>query len=517
MKLSLVSVIALAASGLLVACETSSGTGDGPPSAQMAENSREAIAPVQAGDSYYTAAQAAVQARVDRRGLQSAKNTILFVGDGMGISTITAARIYGGQKEGLDGEGYRLTMETLPAAALSKTYAHDGQVSDSAATATAMLSGVKTNMRTLGLTKEAQFERCDVPGANTTQTLFELAEDQGLATGIVSTARITHATPAAAYAKSVSRDWEDDRDLGRAVDAGCVDIASQLIAWPNGDGFEIALGGGRAKFRPDTVADEEKPDGMGNRGDKKDLTAAWVDKSDNHVVVTDRAGFETVDFSSPARVLGLFDPSHMQYELDRETDTGGEPSLAEMTTAAITRLSQGDAGFILLVEAGRIDHAHHGGNAKRALEDTLAFDAAIKAALEMTGDDTLVMVTADHSHVFTIAGYPQRGNPILGLAGYETGEVALGSDGKPYTTLGYANGPGAICGAEDMCERPDLTGVDTTDNNFQQQALVPMYSETHAGEDVAIFAGGPGSDLVGGVMEQNEIFHVIGRAMGLIK
>ena len=105
--------------------------------------------------------------------------------------------------------------------------------------------------------------------------------------------------------------------------------------------------------------------------------------------------------------------SHMEYEADREKDKGGEPSLAEMTEIAINRLKQDEDGFVLMIEGGRIDHAHHDGNAARAMEDYVAFDAAIKKALEMTSArGHLIVATADHSHTFTINGYPKRGNPI---------------------------------------------------------------------------------------------------------
>ena len=447
-----------------------------------------------------------------------AKNVILFVGDGMGISTITAARIYAGQSRGVDGESYHLTMETLPNVALSKTYSHDSQVSDSASTATAMVTGVKARSRTLGLTQDAAFGECASAAGHGTDSIFELAERAGLATGIVSTARLTHATPAATYSESASRNWEIDGAMIGAAE-GCKDIAAQFIDWQAGDGFEIALAGGRRMFLPNETPDPEYEGMTGQRTDGRDLSAEWTHKSNQHYVVYDRAGFDGIDFASDARVLGLFERSHMQYELDRAEDTGGEPSLAEMTTAAITRLSQNESGYVLMVEGGRIDHAHHGVNAARALSDTVAFDNAVAAALEMTSaQDTLIIVTADHSHTLTIAGYPERGNPILGLVKYVTGDTAMGEDGMPYTTLGYMNGKSACRRKEGKwdCARQDLSEVDILDKDFLQQSLVFLSSETHGGEDVAIFASGPGSELVEGVMEQNEIFHVMGAASGLV-
>lgn len=212
----------------------------------------------------------------------------------------------------------------------------------------------------------------------------------------------------------------------------------------------------------------------------------------------------------------------MQYEADRATDKAGEPSLTEMTEKAIQMLSRNPKGFYLHVESGRIDHAHHAGNAKRALLDTIEFAKAIQKAYEMTDpEETLIIVTADHSHVFTIAGYPHRGNPILGLTAEvpnKDGEpVAPSKDslGLPYTTLGYANGPGWRDANKIATKRPDLSGVDTAALGFLQEAAVPLGSETHAGEDVAIYASGPKAYLVRGTMEQNWIYHVMREAFGL--
>ena len=177
-----------------------------------------------------------------------------------------------------------------------------------------------------------------------------------------------------------------------------------------------------------------------------------------------------------------------------------------------------------MVEGGRIDHAHHAGNAARALEDTVAFDQAVKTALDMTKrDDTLIIVTADHSHTMSIQGYPKRNNPILGLAIGTDGKPQLGGDGKPYTTLDLRQRsgrrvPGAPEGRRARSRRvvrADLTGVDTTGIDFLQQSTVPMASETHGGDDVAIFAWGPWAHLFQGVVEENFTYHVMSHASGL--
>jgi alkaline phosphatase len=481
-------------------------------------------APVQAADSYYVKASAAVKARAAERAPKPAKNVILFIGDGMGVSTVTAARIYAGQRQGLDGESYQLAMEKLPWSAFSKTYTHDSQVADSAPTAVAMTAGVKSYNGSIGITQAATLADCSTVQGNGTTTLWEMAESAGLATGVVSTATITHATPAATYAETTERDWESDVNISAAGKAaGCKDIAAQLIDWTksHGDGFEVILGGGRANFLPDTVTDPEYPAQRGRRKDGRNLADEWKAQAANRALVTDKAGFDAFNWNGDGQIFGLFEPSHMQYELDRTQTAQGEPSIAEMTRAAITRLSRNPNGYVLMVEGGRVDHALHAGDAQRALGDAVALDEAVAAALEMTSDtDTLIIVTADHSHTLSMAGYPQRGNPIIGLV-RESDKLVLARDGKPYTTLSFANGPGSICAAQAdgkwLCDRPDLTNVDTTALGFKQQSLVPLGSETHGGEDVAIFAGGPGANLFSGTVEQNEIFHVMAQSLGFTK
>ncbi|MFD2837678.1 alkaline phosphatase [Azotobacter vinelandii] len=187
-----------------------------------------------------------------------------------------------------------------------------------------------------------------------------------------------------------------------------------------------------------------------------------------------------------------------------------------------------------MVEAGRIDHAHHAGNAYRALTDTVALSEAVEVAKRLTNDqDTLIVVTADHSHTFTIAGYPSRGNPILGKTAID-GVPTTDALGLTYTTLSYANGPGWTGGLQrkefnpenetaveapyqGTALRPDLASVDTSAPGYMQEATVPMGSETHGGEDVAIYANGPSAYLFRGPQEQNVIYHVMADALGLDK
>ncbi len=495
--------------------------------------------PVQTADDYYQTGAAQLNAALDQRATKGrAKNIILMIGDGMGMSTVTAGRIFTGQAKGLDGESHILEMEKLPYTALSRTYAHDAQVSDSASTVTALTTGAKTSIRTIGVDQTVPYDDCAASKGHELTTLFELAEDAGRATGMVTTARITHATPAGVYGHVANRGWERDSLMGaEAKTAGCIDLARQLVEWPHGDGLEIALGGGRENFLPEANPDPEYDGKSGKRGDGRNIADEWAQKPD-HQWIWNSAQFADIDFSGPQKVLGLFEPSRMQYDGDRPEDGAGEPSLAEMTRAAITRLSQDEDGFVLMVEGGLIDFANHANNAARALEDVMAFDAAVKMAREMTDPgETLIIVTADHSHGLTINGYPKRNNPILGLTTALDGNPMKGADGKAYTTLLYSTGPGSMFATPDqyrtivpgkyslnaddkkdasgLVTRPDPQDSDSHDHDYAQQALIPARYSMHTGEDVPVFADGPSAWLVRGAIEENTLFHIMAYAGGL--
>ena len=256
----------LASGALLLACAAACAGGPTAPEAP-------AGAPV--ADPWFAAGREAVARRAAADPPGRARNAILFVGDGMGVSTVTAARILQGQLRGEPGEENWLSFERLPHAGLARTYNTDRQVPDSAGTMTAMMSGVKTRSGVIGL--DARVARGDAAGASASHvpTLLEQAGARGMATGVVSTARITHATPAACYAHVPDRDWEDDSDLDEAARAaGAVDIAAQLLAAPHPP--RVVLGGGRARFLPAGSGDPEYPGRAGRRGDGRDLTREWV-------------------------------------------------------------------------------------------------------------------------------------------------------------------------------------------------------------------------------------------------
>lgn len=465
-----------------------------------------------------------------------AKNVILFLGDGMSLTTVAAARILDGQRKGSSGEENQLSWEQFPYTALSKTYNTDAQVPDSAGTMTAITTGVKSHMGAIGVSAGDKNDCADSLGKHVL-TWLELADSAGLATGVVSTARITHATPGSTYAHVPNRGWENDAALpAQAVAQGCQDIARQLLSATRfGHGPRVVLGGGRKEFLTVDQADPQQDGKRGLRRDDRDLVAEWKSAHPGGAYVTDAAQLAAAQ-DAPS-VLGLFNYDHMQYEHDRIAAGGIEPSLADMTRAAIAHLSREPNGFVLMVEGGRIDMASHDGNAYRALTDTIAMSEAVQAAADATSpDDTLILVTADHSHTLGFVGYPARGNPILGkVRGQdefdgESSGYAHDLNGLPYATLQYANGPG-YTGASDAqpagpkrfphapkkivkpaSGRPDLTRIDTADPDYMQEALVPMRAESHGGDDVGIWARGPGSDAVRGTVEQNTIYHFIVQA-----
>ncbi len=488
------------------------------------------------------------QQRLNEKGKlfgRPAKNVILFVGDGMGMSTVTAARILEGQLKGMAGEENNLSFDLFPYTGLAKTYNVDAQTPDSAGTMTAMMTGVKTDVGVIGVNENIVRGDCSTVAGNELVTALELAEAKGKSTGILSTARITHATPAATYAKSADRNWEDISDMpAQAVEAGCKDIALQLVEFEQNtkarfpsaklvDGIDVVMGGGRRHFLPKNAAYNSIDAASaieGDRTDGRDLTAEWQAQYPQGQYIIDQAGFNAIDADSTEKLFALFNESHMAYEADRQNDIAGEPSLSEMTSKAIDILDNNRKGFFLMVESGRIDHGHHAGSAYNALTDTIEFSNAVKTAVDAVDlKETLIIVTADHSHVLTIGGYPKRGNPILGkTVSVGKDEPALAADGMPYTTLSYANGNGfKELGDETNADksyympisagRHDLTDVDTESSGYHQESLVPLSSESHAGEDVAIYGKGAGAHLVSGTNEQSIIFHVINKAARLDK
>ncbi|ODN05890.1 Alkaline phosphatase, tissue-nonspecific isozyme [Orchesella cincta] len=439
-----------------------------------------------------------------------AKNIIYFVGDGMSVPTVAGARIFKGQSEGLHfGEEAQLHMETFPFLGASKTFCSDAQVADSACSATALFTGSKTNIKTIGVTPDVSVGDCfqQMQPENQLSSILEWAQKEGKSTGIVTTTRITHATPAGCYSRIAHRDWENDVEITKAGQdpEKCDDIAEQLILREPGRNINVILGGGRKHLLPSTEVDFESKQN-GSRNDSKNLIEMWKAAHANQTSqYVDRV--ETllnVDTKNLDYLLGLFAPDHIEYS-DNIT-TNHDPTLLNMTTIAIRILSKNPNGFFLMVEGGRIDHALHENFGKRALLEAVEFDSAIARADEMTDDDdTLITVTSDHSHVMSIAGYPIRGNPILAVA--ENSDI----DGLPYTTISFANGPGFRNQTSNGL-RPNVSEDDLMKIDYRQFAGLPSKYETHGGDDVFIFSKGPYAHYLTGVNLQNYIPHVMAYA-----
>ncbi|KAM4613040.1 alkaline phosphatase, tissue-nonspecific isozyme [Polymixia lowei] len=436
-----------------------------------------------------------------------ATNIILFLGDGMGIPTVTAARILKGQLSGQSGEESMLEMDKFPHVALSKTYNTNAQVADSAGTATAYLCGVKANEGTVGVSAAAVRSQCNTTKGNEVTSILKWAKDAGKSVGIVTTTRVNHATPSAAYAHCVDRDWFSDNEMPpEAVQGGCKDIARQLFE--NIPNIDVIMGGGRKYMFPKNTSDVEYPGvakHSGTRRDGRNLVEEWVDRTKDKKghYVWNKKQLLSLNPTNVDYLLGLFEPGDLPYDLERNRET--DPSLTEMVEVAIKILRKNKNGFYLLVEGGRIDHGHHEGKAKQALHEAVEMDRAIGRTGFLTSiHDTLTVVTADHSHVFSFGGYTPRGNTIFGLA-----PMLSDVDQKPFTAILYGNGPGfkMVDGA-----RENVSTVNTKENNYQAQAAVPLRLETHGGEDVAVFAKGPMAHLLHGVHEQNYIPHVMAYA-----
>jgi alkaline phosphatase len=446
------------------------------------------------------------------------KHVSVVRGDGMGLATMTAARIY---SVGEDGE---LTMDTLPETAFVKTFSNDAQVTDSAPSMAAYMTGVKMNNEVISMSQDTRAidpvndsannklgNNCGTSNGKPATTLLELAKAQGLGTGVVSTARITHATPATTYSHICHRDLEND--IAAALVPGAAGYNSALGT----TGLDVIMGGGSQFFKP-------VKDG-GKRADGRDLVAELKAKS--YAYASNASEFTAIDGTKTDKLLGLFTSSHMSYDLDR--DPAKEPSLADMTTKAMDVLARNGKGYFLMVEGGRIDHALHETTAKKALQDTVAFDSAIKAAIAKAKvadpelKNTLIVVTADHDHTLVLNGYAKRtGKTAAGNAGvlgvvknYVTGAADKDLDGAPYSIIGFGNGENRV-----QASRAGQVALDdnaTSANTYHQEAVVRMGvgGETHGGTDVFLGAIGKGADTFTGTIDNTKVFGLVKTAAGL--
>jgi alkaline phosphatase len=416
-------------------------------------------------------------------------------------------------------------MEKLKRTARVITFSNDAQTTDSAPSMAAYMTGVKMNNEVISMSSDTKAynssgaaytsgrdSTCPSTGNGTpVPTILETAIAKGKSTGVVSTARLTHATPAATYSHICNRNAEND-------------IASQAVpSHANfnkalGKGVDVLMGGDSSYWQP----------GVGKSTRKDNLVDAL--KTSGYTFVSDLTTMNAAPVTSGTKLLGLFDQAqaqgHMSYEADR--DPTKEPSLAQMTKKAIDILKTNSNGYFLMVEGGRIDHALHGTNAYRALTDTIAFDDAIKVALDNVDlTNTLIVVTADHDHTMAFNGYPSKGNNILGkvdnYVNVKKGVSQLSTDKLPFTTLVFGNGSGngnitTNGGATRSSTRADLTNIDTTTKDFTQeygvQFSTSVGSETHGGGDVMLFSTGAGNSGFKGTLDNTKVYGLIKSAFG---
>lgn len=296
---------------------------------------------------------ACLPGRTPGRQPESARNIILFIGDGMGAEHRTAATW---MQHGPEG---RLAMDGLAISGWVDTLNHAGEVTDSAAAATALATGVRTLNGRLGLDAEGR----PLP------TILQRAQQQGKSVGLVTTTPVTHATPAAFAARALSRREADN-------------IATQLAE----ANLDVLLGGGESDFLPpEETGCHPQP---GRRRDGRNLIDELRRQGVRQVCSADQLA--ALEWSAGDRVLGLFADGGLVRPF--------APSLAEMTGAAIAMLAANPRGFFLMVEGGQIDWASHDNDAVHAIGDTLGLDEAVRVALEFAAgrSDTLIIVTADH-------------------------------------------------------------------------------------------------------------------------
>jgi len=471
-----------------------------------------------------------------------AKNIIIFIGDGMSLPTVTAARVFKGQKERNDGNWAELAWEAFPHVGLSKTYCANYMVPDSAATASAMYSGVKTTFYTMGYNSSVQAgSPASASKEAEVETILDWAQAAGKRTGFVTTTRMSHATPAALYAKTVYRFWEGDHDITKSVEKNetsqedidknnVKDISRQLVESEAGNKLDIMLGGGRASFlpwsrKPQIVVNktdapgfdyEDENDIWDNyRDDDRDLLAEWENNTSHgkRKYIDTKELLLADDLTDNDQVMGIFTNSYMVW--DDMAEAKNKPTIAEMAKTAVNFLQAkaGQEGFFIMIEGGRIDAAHHNGHAVRALSETLALEKAIEQVVKLVNpEETLILVTADHAHTMSIGGYTNREYNI-------TGSID-GDDNEVMSILSYGNGPGfrnLMTEGKGNFTQIDRANVTLAKNasaplKFRQPSASPLKSETHGGDDVGIWAQGPWSHLIHGVHEQSYIATVMSYA-----
>ena len=334
------------------------------------------------------------------------KNIILFIGDGMGSTSLAATRIYKAEKKNQPGNYSKdpFFMETFESTGWSKTASWSAHVTDSAAGAVALMVGLKGENGALG-TRPGEYYDCSPKSRLEGENAAELAIEKGLSVGVVTTMSVTHATPGAVYAKGIYRKQEADGRPRRKRSCEGQDIAMQLLRYP-ANRFTVIMGGGREHTRNQTL--------QGTRVDGSNVEKMWKELPGKRKILYTRDELLALNMEDPALyVMGLFDDGYMEPQAIYPKK---EPLLSEMTASSIKLLSQNKKGYFLMVEGGQIDSFEHGNVIRLQSEEVLEFDDAIKMARQMTNkSETLIIVTADHSHAVAVGEFESKKSKITGL------------------------------------------------------------------------------------------------------
>ncbi|MFV9511305.1 alkaline phosphatase [Tepidibacillus sp. LV47] len=399
------------------------------------------------------------------------KNVILLIGDGMGTSYTTAYRY---MKDNPNTPEMEKTEFDKYLVGLQTTYPEDEHenITDSAAAATALSAGVKTYNAAIAVDNDF----------TNVKTLLEQAKEEGKSTGLVATSEITHATPAAFGAHEISR---------KNMDAIADDYYDEMI---NGKHkIDVMLGGGLKNFV------------------RKDRNLVSEFKKDGYSYVTTR---EELIEDNNKQILGLFAPGGLDKMIDRDDQT---PSLQEMTQAAIQRLSKNKKGFFLMVEGSQIDWAGHDHDIVAAMSEVKDFEDAFKAAIDFAKKDghTLVVATADHSTGGLSIGangiYNFNATPIQAAKrtpDYISNLIAKGAivedTLKQYINLQLTSQE--IQSVKEAAATKDQTKIDNAiEAIFNARSFTGWTTGGHTGEDVPVYAYGPGKERFSGLIDNTDI------------
>ncbi|MCL4514370.1 MAG: alkaline phosphatase [Firmicutes bacterium] len=422
------------------------------------------------------------------------KNVILLIGDGMGFGPTQYARNI------LVGPEGRLTFEKFPYVGLVSTYSANQWVTDSAAAATAMATGYKTNNEMIGVK----------PDGTPVKTVLEAAQQAGKAVGLISTNTIYDATPAAFGAHFAARSGSDA-------------IAAQLVDHQ----IDVLLGGGSDRFLPKGV-------GPGKRADGKNLVDEV--KAAGYVYVTNRSELAS---AAGSKLLGLFNPSYMNYQNDRDEVNSQEPSLAEMTSKALEVLSKDKDGFFLMSEGARIDHMAHTAEVAGVVSEIKDFEAAVDVAVKFAASrkDTLVVVTADHDTMGLSVTEPFKPEVIRQVKAspeYMALQMKKDQDGV-LTAESIKQVFADFAGITDLTDAEIVIVQGTSKaapykQGYEIGSIIAAHANVgaissairaqgrtggHSGNQVAIYASGPAGQAFAHVLDNTDIARILAQVMGL--